>query len=730
MTILATDIVGLGYPGGLAREIARAVNDGVAFAPNFVGLGMPSGLATELARQVNDGEYNSDFLIGLKMPPEMAELIVANAIPPWFDTTSLRDIEFELNESWANGIISTAAEQLTITRSGDYATARELDGEVLPFGPDALRLVTRGVIVENAVASGGVNTNLAGAVAGSPGTLPTGFISAVQSGVTLSVVATGTANGLPYVDIRWQGTPSASGGVSLSFCANNLLAAAVGDQWVTSCYVALVAGNLNNVAGAQKITLGQRFYTAGLTVQNVNPTYMALELDGTLRRCWISALGITNTAFVQGALRFDVTSGQAIDFTLRIAAPQTIEGAFPYEMIRTDTANVTRAADVVTVTSPGLPSAPPFSAVVELAPLHMLGGGVGLSANGYAISIGDGTTNNCVRVYGNGTSLFAELRTANTVRAQCNLGSWTGIYPAQVAFSLTSTRLAASRDGQPIVAATHAQNISGWTITQLMAAGALQAPSSRCRRITFYDTALSDADIQAKSWRSPLKSVAWWGDSLTFGYFIDWQNTSTLSFNFMRYANSPPGRLAALIGGKFDIAGYSEPRAWVYNGGVAGETSSEIEARMLAAINLKADVAVIWAGRNDLKYDEPTSNWDVPGLLQNIADMVAFAQDNGMDYRVLPVNNYYYTTGPVDEGNSNVNGHYGIIVETVAETLAATYGNKFVDVRSALIAGGDPVTDAADIVADRIPQSLICDGLSHLTGAGNQIVAQAVYDSL
>lgn len=648
---------------------------------------------------------------------------------PWYDSAAVLDLDFENNRAWVDGVLGTAAEQLTVVRAGDNATARDLDGIVDPYPADMLRLTNRGLVVESATASGGVNTNLAGAVSGSPGTLPTGFVASTPSGVTLSVAGTGTQDGLPYIDLRWSGTPSVTTGASLSFCANNLLAALSGDQWVTSCYLALVAGDLTNVTGP-KITLGQRYYTAAFAVQNVNPSYMAFDLDSTLRRCWLTSLGITGSAWVQGAIRFEVAVGQSIDFTLRLAAPQTIKGAFPFEMIRTDTANVTRAADAVSIATAGLPSAPPFSAVVEIAPMHQLGGGIGASATGYGVTIGDGTTNNCVRIYGNGTNLFAELRTANVVRAQCDLGSWTGIYPAQVTFSLTSARLAASRDGQPVVAASHSQSISGWTMKQILGAGAFAAPSSRGRRITIYDVALSDTELQTKSWRNPLKEVAWWGDSLTFGHHEAYVNTSTLSYNFLRYANSPPGRLAALLGGTFDISGYREPRAWVYNGGVAGETSAQIKARMLAATHLKVKTAVIWAGRNDTKYDQPTNTWDVPGVLQNIADMVAFAQDNGMDCRVISSNNYYYTIGPVDEGSSNANGHYGIIVNDINGELAAAYGERFVDVRAALISAGDPVSDAADIAADRIPQSLVNDGLSHLTFDANHIVAETVYATL
>src|SRR5262249_49436220 len=60
------------------------------------------------------------------------------------------------------------------------------------------------------------NPTAAGAVPGSPGTLPTNWRQGGGTGgLTQTVVGTGTENGIPYLDYRLQGTPNTSSSFSI-----------------------------------------------------------------------------------------------------------------------------------------------------------------------------------------------------------------------------------------------------------------------------------------------------------------------------------------------------------------------------------------------------------------------------------------------------------------------------------------------------------------------------------
>ncbi len=62
------------------------------------------------------------------------------------------------------------------------------------------------------------NPSGAGAVVG--GALPTGWVATTGSGLLPTVVATGTEDGRPYVDLRWQGTVTTSAFLGLHFSGN------------------------------------------------------------------------------------------------------------------------------------------------------------------------------------------------------------------------------------------------------------------------------------------------------------------------------------------------------------------------------------------------------------------------------------------------------------------------------------------------------------------------------
>src|SRR5215469_11139363 len=138
--------------------------------------------------------------------------------------------------------------------------------------------------------------------------------------------------------------------------------------------------------------------------------------------------------------------------------------------------------------------------------------------------------------------------------------------------------------------------------------------------------------------------VACWGDSLTQGN----QDLTGVSY---------PSALQQLLG------------VTVYNGGIDGQTSPQIAARMLVATNMHGDTSVFWAGRdNDLQQQQ---------ILFDIASMVNALTASPKKYLVLSVPN------ADDIWEMKGTWTYNKIM-ALDSALAAAYPNNYLDVRSYL----------------------------------------------
>jgi hypothetical protein len=168
------------------------------------------------------------------------------------------------------------------------------------------------------------NPNAEGAVVGTPGTPPTNWSWSTTLGIATQVVATGNADpdrGLPYIDIRLSGTPTATGGIYLRLATTTSIPGLSGDGWSQSVHAALVGGSTVNLLSVGQVVL--YLTTAGTLVTNTGSTQFTPT--ATLQRFSISnrvtPVGATIRR-VCPVLWFQLTIGNAIDLTLRIAAPQ------------------------------------------------------------------------------------------------------------------------------------------------------------------------------------------------------------------------------------------------------------------------------------------------------------------------------------------------------------------------------------------------------------------------
>jgi hypothetical protein len=190
---------------------------------------------------------------------------------------------------------------------------------------------------------------MVGAVVGTPGTLPTNWntYSSAGTGVSTSIIGTGVESGVTYVDIRFNGTPSANAVWSVVHENAGAIAAATGQAWTHSAWIKIASGSSSNI-GSPAFFFDESTGSTYVTGSSISTSY----LTSTWQRYSASytLAGGATVNRVNAGIRFSVTSGSAIDITLRIGLPQLEQGAFATSVIPTSTATVTRAADVAQIT--------------------------------------------------------------------------------------------------------------------------------------------------------------------------------------------------------------------------------------------------------------------------------------------------------------------------------------------------------------------------------------------
>lgn len=196
------------------------------------------------------------------------------------------------------------------------------------------------LLVEPAATNSIRNNSMVGAVSG--GALPTNWSFGTGAGVSGTVTAVGTENGIPYIDLRINGTATATS-VQLNIEAANQIAALNGQVWTISSYLKTIASPFPPLSSALLIT--ERTSGGATSAQNT----LTISLTSSLARYPYSVTlnGGPTTAFAQPRLSFTFTIGQPYDFTIRIGYPQMELGSVATSVIPTTTAAVTRSAETI-----------------------------------------------------------------------------------------------------------------------------------------------------------------------------------------------------------------------------------------------------------------------------------------------------------------------------------------------------------------------------------------------
>jgi hypothetical protein len=159
-------------------------------------------------------------------------------------------------------------------------------------------------------------------VGGAAGTFPTFWAQSQNTGLTPTIIGTGTESGINYIDIRVNGTATA-GNNNIFLDSGTATAAALnGQTWTQSVYLRIVGGSTTNISTVLIMTQMKDAAQGALGSLN---TDVKASLNGnalsTNRLTSTVTLNQASIAFVLPVLQINPASA-AVDITLRIGAPQ------------------------------------------------------------------------------------------------------------------------------------------------------------------------------------------------------------------------------------------------------------------------------------------------------------------------------------------------------------------------------------------------------------------------
>jgi hypothetical protein len=401
------------------------------------------------------------------------------------------DLRFADNKSLTDAV--TGANLVTFTRASD-GTFTDSAGVIQTAATDVPRFdhnpttgESLGLLVEEQRTNSIRNNTMVGTVAGTPGTLPTNWIAATpNNGLTRQIVGSGAENGINYVDIRYSGTTSASSLTAIYGESPIQVAAAVGQIWTNSVYVALVGGSTANTTGVTvgiDENSGAGIFLAGSTTAFV-PSAGALSGKRVQHtRTITNAL----TAFVWPYVFFTYNSGVAIDITIRIGLPQLEQGAFATSVIPTTTAAVTRSASVADVINQAIAN--------NIRTLYLEFRSPASGTRGVA-SLNDNTANERASVLTSGTDPRLVVVDGGVEQANLDGGTVTANQRTRIAVRINANDFAMSVNGGAVVTDT-----SGTlpTVDRLML-GRTQAGeylNGTLARVTGWTQLLPDSTLQS-----------------------------------------------------------------------------------------------------------------------------------------------------------------------------------------------------------------------------------------
>jgi hypothetical protein len=296
-------------------------------------------------------------------------------------------MDFTNNAARQGGTWSSAVPLLTTTRAS-VAQMDNSGGFWGQFAANAPRWSDKGMWVEATKTNSIRNNTMVGAVAGSPGTVPTNWVvPTTGAGLTRTVVNVGNENGIDYIDLRLQTVGAFT--TNISFEGTTQVAAVATNVFALSHFCSIVAGSLTNITC--RTVISERAAGGASSGGLSNPIFT--PATGVMQRISVVRTLTDGTcAFVQP--RLDVIATGDSDITLRIGWPQLEQGGFASSPIKTSTIAVTRAGDFIDMV--GLT---PDPAQGTLFAEYLIPYDSTIAENKGVVGLDDGTVNNRLFMY-------------------------------------------------------------------------------------------------------------------------------------------------------------------------------------------------------------------------------------------------------------------------------------------------------------------------------------------
>lgn len=253
------------------------------------------------------------------------------------------DLDFQNNRYYQAG----RSGALVSTSRASVGYADDVAGNWTNFANNVPRITNKGLLVEEARTNSIRNNSMQGVVAGSPGTLPTNWAIVTPTGLTRTISLGATA-GVEWIEINLTGTTTNTTFISINFESTTGIAATNGQTWSDSFWLSNpLSTGLTSLTAQHQQYDGGGVFLANILINNLLKDISWQRISATITN------NNASTAFIRTSIVSNtITSGTALNVTFRIGWPQLELGASATSPIRTTSAAVTRAADVVTVTSP------------------------------------------------------------------------------------------------------------------------------------------------------------------------------------------------------------------------------------------------------------------------------------------------------------------------------------------------------------------------------------------